>query len=67
MTPEEINQELDQMLNSCDSTAYPMICRKSMTEAGRNYIKSRIIHMVVREGIPIESTLAHIENELEGL
>jgi hypothetical protein len=38
-----------------------------MSIAGKNYIINRIIHLVTKDGLPIESTLAHIEQELNGL
>lgn len=68
MTPNQINNEIDQILSACDGTAYPMICRRCRTEAGRNYVKSRMIHLIVKEGIDdIDATLPHIEQELQGL
>jgi hypothetical protein len=67
MTNEEVNQFIDQMLNECDGKESPTLCRRKLTEADRNYIKSRIVHLVTREGVPIESTLSHIEQELQGL
>jgi hypothetical protein len=67
MTNEQIKQEINEMLASCNSIEFPTICRRSMTGAGRNYIINRIIHLVTEDGLPIESTLAHIEQELNGL
>ena len=67
MTNEEIEQYIDGMLDSCNNIEFPTICRRTMTTAGRNYIKSRIVHLVTKEYIPIESTLSHIEQELQGL
>ncbi len=68
MTIEQINIEIEELLSACDGKAYPLLCRKCRTEAGRNYVKSRIVHLVVNEGITnVEATLPHIEQELNGL
>jgi hypothetical protein len=67
MNNQEIEQYIHEMLASCNNIEFPTICRRQMTVAGKNYIINRIIHLVTKDGLPIESTLAHIEQELNGL
>ncbi len=68
MTKEEALAEINAVIDRCDARATPMICERIQTEAGRNHVISRIVHLITQEGVrTIGACLPHIENELDGL
>lgn len=67
MENQEILQELRKLikieLQDCDSERWPVVCRMQSSEAGYAKIEEMIIRYVAKEGMPIGSAVALIEQE----
>ncbi|MEQ8624391.1 MAG: hypothetical protein RJQ00_06040 [Vicingaceae bacterium] len=60
----ELKKAIKEEIGECDPLVWGKLCELRATEKGYEKIEEMVIRMVAKEGMPIGSALAHIEQEL---
>ena len=63
-TEQELRHEIILQLNKVNSKNAPKMYKKLQTKSGYTEIESKIILMVVNEGLTPSACIPHIESEL---
>jgi hypothetical protein len=62
---EELKAAIHEEIGECDPIVWGKLCEMRSTKQGYEKIEEMVIRMVAKEGMPIGSALALIEQELE--
>ena len=62
---KELKNAIHDEIGECDPIVWGKLCQLRSTKQGYEKIEEMVIRMVAKEGMPIGSALALIEQELE--
>jgi hypothetical protein len=62
---EKLKKAIHEEIGECDPLVWGKLCELRATKQGYEKIEEMVIRMVAKEGMPIGSALALIEQELE--
>lgn len=62
---EELKKAIREEIGECDPIVWGKLCELRATSQGYEKIEEMVIRLVAKEGMPIGSALALIEQELE--